>query len=318
MKLIYNLSEINYETQDSVEFEATVIELLTEGSKENKRPMVFVVKIENSGENLKVVSWTYDLLQIIKDGVNSIEVILFEGLAGIFKENQQIRIGNARLANKQSTKKKLNRVDIISVKREMNAVINQYITTPIIRSLLETLILNESKFFEWPAATKIHHNYEGGLAVHTLQVVKNAIMMWQQYSLTTTLDIEVVVAGAMLHDVGKLSEYNKDGTRTVLGQLVTHLTDGAERVALFCFQNGIDSNRDKKILAIKHIILSHHEKLEFNAAITPAILEAFIVAKSDALDGNFEGIRKEVELLQPGQVSDRIIAADGGKYVKLW
>jgi 23S rRNA maturation-related 3'-5' exoribonuclease YhaM len=172
MKLIYNLSEINYETQDSVEFEATVIELLTEGSKENKRPMVFVVKIENSGENLKVVSWTYDLLQIIKDGVNSIEVILFEGLAGIFKENQQIRIGNARLANKQSTKKKLNRVDIISVKREMNAVINQYITTPIIRSLLETLILNESKFFEWPAATKIHHNYEGGLAVHTLQVVK--------------------------------------------------------------------------------------------------------------------------------------------------
>jgi 3'-5' exoribonuclease len=142
--------------------------------------------------------------------------------------------------------------------------------------------------------------------------------MWQQYSLTTTLDIEVVVAGAMLHDVGKLSEYNKDGTRTVLGQLVTHLTDGAERVALFCFQNGIDSNRDKKILAIKHIILSHHEKLEFNAAITPAILEAFIVAKSDALDGNFEGIRKEVELLQPGQVSDRIIAADGGKYVKLW
>lgn len=316
MKTIYNLSEIDYGAQDSIEFEATVLEIIHEGNKETKRPIQATIKLENSGETLRITSWAYEFLQLLKDAVDSIEIINFEGFAGRFRDNQeQIRIGSAKATGKQSTKKIIKVLDIIATKREYNSIINTYIKTPAIHGMLETLIMNEPKFFEWPAATRIHHNYEGGLAVHTLQVVKHSILLWNEYSQSTELDIEVLIAGAMLHDLGKLSEYKKDGSREVYGNIIPHIVDGSDRVLEFCLRNNINYY-DTRIMMIRHIILSHHEKLEFGSPVTPSILEALIVARADAMDSSFEGIKKELELLQVGQMTDKLLAADGNKMLK--
>jgi len=316
MRTIKSLSEIDYSQQEAIEFEATVIEVLYEGQEDAKRPLKVSLKLENSGEMVQAISWSFQIVQLLKDAQRSIDVVSFEALSGVFSnKQQQIRIGNAKLTGKQSTKKIIKTVNILEIKREFNTIINKYIKTPIIVKMLETLVINEPKFFEWPAATKLHHAYEGGLAFHTLCVIKNAISFWENYK-GENLDIEVIIAGAMLHDVGKLDEYKKDGDRTVYGDLVSHLVSGAERVAEFCWRNGVDSNRDVKILIIKHIILSHHEKFEFGATVKPGTLEAVIVSRADAMDAAFEGAQKEFENLQNGQMSDRIMVLDGAKILK--
>jgi 3'-5' exoribonuclease len=316
VRTIRKLSDINYSQQEAVEFEATVLDVMAEGQEDAKRPMRVQFRLEESGEVGQFISWTYALLQTVKDAARSTEVVRFEALTGVFSNKQeQIRVGNAQMTGKQSTKKVIKTVDVISIKREMNAVANKYLTTPVLRDLVEELALRNDRFFEWPAATKIHHNYEGGLAIHTLSVAKHAISMWENYQ-GADLDIEVIVAGALLHDVGKLLEYNKDGSRTTLGQLSSHPVMGAEMVAEFYTKRGMDSYRDVKATMIKHIQLSHHERLDFGAAVQPAILEAVIVAKADAADGAYEGVRKELENLSQGDFSDKLLAGQGAKFLK--
>jgi len=315
MKLIKSLSEINYQVQSSVEFEATIIEVASDGQESTKRPIKVSFKLEDSGEILHGVCWNFDLLTTFKDAIKSLNVFMIEGSAGTFKDTPQIRIGGCKNLNKQSTKKIINTIDLALIKREYTTILNQYIKTPVIRSLLDELVINDPRFFSWPAATKVHHNYEGGLAVHTLQVVNHSISIWENYE-GKDLDIEVIIGGAMLHDIGKLSEYTKDGERTTFGYLISHLVEGVERINDFCYKNEIPINTDRKILLIKHIVLSHHEKLEFGSPVTPAVQEAVIVARADSLDATLDGIRKELENYPVGSISDRIMAADGNRFLK--
>jgi 3'-5' exoribonuclease len=315
MRLIKKASDLDYSIQEAIEFEATVLEF-SEGLEENKRPMRVSLKLEESGEVVQAISWTYTLQQLFKDAASSVDIVSFEALSGVFSnKQQQIRIGNAKLTGKQSTKKIIKTVDIIGIKRDFQNIISKYITTPLIRDMINDMIINESRFFEWPASTKLHHGYEGGLASHTLNVVKNAISLWENYQ-GENIDIEVIVAAAMLHDYGKLTEYNKDGSRTIYGDLVSHLVDGSEKVSEFCWKRGINPSTDKKIVIIKHIILSHHEYPEFGAAVRPATLEAFIVARSDAMDAVYGGINEQLVNLVSGQQTDKLMIADGVKILR--
>lgn len=315
MKRVSSLKEINFENSDAIEFEATVLEVPNEGSFESKVPFRVILKLEGSGERKDVVSWNFDALDLIKESVDTLDVLLVEGIGAVYRDQEQIRMGNVRKLNKQSEKKILKIVDATALKRELESYITKYIQTSLIRDMLEDLVINNRDFFKWPAATKLHHAYKGGLAVHTTQVVKNAVGIWNNYQ-GKNLDIEAVIAGAMLHDIGKLSEYNEDGSRTAFGDMISHLVDGVERVTDYCATKGVNANSDRKILVIKHIILSHHEKLEWGSPTTPATLEAVVVAKADAMDAVIESINKELDNTEPQEFTDRIFAADGNKFMK--
>jgi 3'-5' exoribonuclease len=315
MKEIMALSEINYSQQEAIQFKATVMDVGNEGQEDKKRPMRFSLKMESSGETFQAISWNYSILQLLKDAAKTIDVIEFEALSGTFNTGQQIRVGNAKITGVQSLKKTIRVIDTSGIKRDLNSIINKYISTKPIRDMIEALVINEPRFFEWPAATKLHHDYEGGLAVHTLNVVNHAISMWENYK-GEELDIEVVVAGAILHDIGKLTEYNKDGSKTAFGHLISHIIDGTEKVSEYCIRNNIDANRDKKMVLIKHVILSHHERLDFGSPVQPATMEAIIVAKADTLDAVVGGVRKELDNLSVGELTGNLTINNGAKVLK--
>jgi 3'-5' exoribonuclease len=315
MRHIKSTMEIDYDKQESISFEATILDVTHDGDAEKRYPMKFTVKLEGTGEVLAVVSWTYELLDYIKEGIPNTNVYMIEGIAGIFKDQSQIRIGSVKNIGKKSTKKVIETIDIDDVKQDIYAILNKYVRTDSIRKMIDELVFNNEKFYKWPAATKLHHNYEGGLAKHTLQVTKHAINFWQEYE-GKGLDIEVIVASALLHDIGKTTEYNQDGSRTVFGDLISHLVNGAEKVAEWCWKNNIDSNRDTKMIMIKHCILSHHEKQELGAAVLPATLEAMIVARADAFDALFEGSQKEVNNVTTGSFTNKLMIANNNKILK--
>ena len=67
---------------------------------------------------------------------------------------------------------------------------------------------------------------------------------------------------------------------------------------------------------LRHIILSHHENLEFGAAVRPLISEAWIVANADKLDAEMESINTALDNLTMNTESDRLMALDSGKILK--
>jgi 3'-5' exoribonuclease len=133
-----------------------------------------------------------------------------------------------------------------------------------------------------PAGKGVHHAYRGGLAEHILSVMRLSLRVSDHYGV---LDRDLMLAGAFLHDIGKLSElaYANGGVGyTDEGRLVGHLVMTAQAIhtkaaAIPDFPKALEHH-------LTHLVLAHHGQLEHGSPKVPATLEAFAVHAIDALD----------------------------------
>lgn len=141
-----------------------------------------------------------------------------------------------------------------------------------------------SHFRDWPAAVNHHHAYANGLLEHTLSVAECAKAMAEAMRGSGyAVDIDIVVAGALLHDIGKLDSYRMKSVpeMTVSGALMDHVAQGYLRFNELATQYKLS---DKLRLHLGHILLSHHGQREYGSPVIPASPEAMIVSSADELD----------------------------------
>ncbi len=155
---------------------------------------------------------------------------------------------------------------------------------PHLRTLLDLIFDDEETadaFRKAPAAKGFHHAYIGGLLEHTLSVTQLLDLATGHYR---NLNRDLVIAGGILHDIGKIHELSFNGTMnyTDEGRLVGHIVLAVE------FVNekiaAIESFPRQLALELRHILLSHHGVLEFGSPKRPKTLEALIVNFMDDLD----------------------------------
>jgi 3'-5' exoribonuclease len=142
-----------------------------------------------------------------------------------------------------------------------------------------------------PAAKGMHHVYLGGLLEHSLAVAKLVDAMVPLYD---GLNRDLLVAGALLHDVGKVREmtYIRSFDYSDEGKLIGHITIGAEmlqeRISMlpgFPVELG---------MLLKHMLLSHHGQYEYGSPKRPKTVEATILNYLDDLDSKINGIRTHI------------------------
>lgn len=158
------------------------------------------------------------------------------------------------------------------------------VSDPNIRQVLESLLKKtdvKEKLLKFPAAKSIHHAKVGGLLEHIVSICKIMYFLGQHYSF---LDRDLLIFGAIYHDIGKLWELDiENGYQyTTRGRLIGHMAIACELLdqeaqAILGFPVGL---KDK----LKHIILSHHGRLEFGSPKRPKFLEALVVAMVDDFD----------------------------------
>lgn len=139
-------------------------------------------------------------------------------------------------------------------------------------------------FARAPAASSFHHAYVGGLLEHTLNLLEAAERLLPLYP---HLSRDLVLAGLFLHDVGKTWELSYDAafSYTTGGQLVGHIVKAAMMVERKAEVAARHAHVPRELVdVLQHIVLSHHEKLEFGSPKTPATPEAVFVALLDNLD----------------------------------
>ena len=164
--------------------------------------------------------------------------------------------------------------------------------SPLLR-LIQKLFKDERLPLCETAASRAHHrSYSGGLLEHTLSVTKLAIQITDHYyatnpELKSRINKPLVVAGAILHDVGKILDTTMDLTgpkRTITGDLIGHNVLGIELI----HQRALEVKLDKKVLALlEHIILTHSRFQDWGAPQPPSSLEAAIVHYADYVDSTF-------------------------------
>ncbi len=171
---------------------------------------------------------------------------------------------------------------------------------------------NRLKLLYWPAAFKLHHAVRGGLMLHTLSIVRLAQSVCKIY---TFVDEELLISGAILHDIAKLTEFQVADTGlatgySVEGNLLGHLAMGAEVVGKYAEKLGI--NKDTETL-LKHMCLSHHGEPEFGAAVRPMFIEAELLSELDLMDSRVYEMKEAVISANEGDFSGRVWAMDNRK-----
>jgi 3'-5' exoribonuclease len=187
---------------------------------------------------------------------------------------------------------------------ELVAIAKARIESQPLRSLVVGILEDNCEtLLSLPAATKNHHAYVGGFLEHVLSVTKTCVYLADKYDeyypdLQPRLDKGLVVAGAILHDIGKLREIQQQSggaEYTSAGALIGHIVQGRDVVREAAARLNSSTRGDgasppldpETLLRIEHIIISHQRLPEWGSPKPPMTPEALIVHYADDLDAKY-------------------------------
>ena len=185
--------------------------------------------------------------------------------------------------------------NIDQMEKELLSYIDTIDNLFVKRLLIEIFVNNKEinkKLKTHSAAKSIHHGYMGGFVEHTLSVTQICDFMSSRYKY---IDRDILIASAMLHDIGKLEELSDFPINdyTDDGQLLGHIYIGAELVGKSVAK--IDGFPKQLESLIKHCILSHHGEYEYGSPELPKIIEAFILHCADNMDAKTKAIEELID-----------------------
>lgn len=169
----------------------------------------------------------------------------------------------------------------------------EIISEPHLKRLLELFFIEDKNiaaaFKKHSAAKSVHHGFVGGLLEHTLSVTQLCVYFAKQYHI---LNRDLLLASAMLHDIGKLRELSffPANDYTDEGQLLGHIYIGTEWIHEKALQ--IPEFPVKLLNELKHCILAHHGELEYGSPKKPALAEAMALNFADNIDAKMETLKE--------------------------
>jgi len=154
------------------------------------------------------------------------------------------------------------------------------------------------KFKNAPAAKKMHHAYIGGLLEHTLSMALLADRIVEHYS---GVDRDLLLAGAILHDIGKIREFNYKYSIDYSdeGRLLSHIVIGI--MMLDEKLEEIEEFPKDQAVLLRHMIVSHHGTREFGSPEPPKTIEAVLLNYIDEIDSKVNGIRDFMTTEDPNE-----------------
>ncbi|MFQ5734391.1 MAG: 3'-5' exoribonuclease YhaM family protein, partial [Planctomycetaceae bacterium] len=171
---------------------------------------------------------------------------------------------------------------------------------PALRTLMECFLIDEQlmqSVAKAPAGVKTHHAYHGGLLEHVVNMMEAAIRIADLYP---SVDLDLLLAGILLHDLGKVREmsYEASFLYTDEGQLLGHMHIGNEilneKIAVYSDQTGQEFPAETA-LRLKHMVLSHHGRYEHGSAKLPMTPEAIALHHLDNLDAKIHEFARTIE-----------------------
>ncbi len=245
----------------------------------------------------KIVGYVWGNAKTVSQEFSEGDVIKVQGKVHRYKNQLQIKIEKLRLADETevnladmlpTTKKDL-RLLAEKFFRYVDSIENEYY------SQLLSIIFDDkdtfTKFSRCPAAKTWHHNYIGGLLEHTVSVVELCSHASEMYP----VDRDLLLTGAILHDLGKIYEYEQlpKVEFTDIGRLIGHLALGDEIVYKTAAK--INNFPEKQLLKLRHLILAHHGSYENASVRLPQTLEAVLLHQCDNLDAQTIGVKQTIE-----------------------
>lgn len=161
--------------------------------------------------------------------------------------------------------------------------------------------IEDPRWLRGPAAQSMHHAYLGGLLEHTTNLCRLGDAVAKLYPF---LRRDLLIAGAVLHDVGKLDEMSCETSieYTAEGKLLGHIVQGYERLLWWLTEENIG---DETSMLLKHMLISHHGNPSFGSPKAPQLLESQVFSNLDGLDANIGGMTAAIKRAEGKAWTDR-------------
>ncbi|MEJ2717065.1 MAG: HD domain-containing protein [Deltaproteobacteria bacterium] len=228
------------------------------------------------------------------------DFVKIEGRVERYREKNQLVVDKIRSAEpdeipSMSDLVRATTYDPDTLWEELNAKARS-LKPPELAELVEHLLhVNAQELKTFPAARMVHHAYKGGLIEHMVTVTGKVEAI---VALDTRINRDVAIAGAILHDIGKVRELDPaQHGRTFEGRLIGHLILGVQMI----HEAGVEKNFSdfKWLREVEHILVSHHGETEFGSPVRPLTREAMVVHFIDNLDSKLKIIEEALESTEP-------------------
>ncbi len=228
------------------------------------------------------------------------EFVRVEGRGSLYNGQVQLILATIRRVNPDQDRLQGFREDecILSAPRPIDEMWEELqarlrgVTNDHLRVLLNRVVTDHAdQLRTWPAAQTIHHAYRGGFLEHLTKMAEVGALLSQAYG----ADVDLVLAGVVLHDIGKLQELAYEGgvgSYTRDGNMVGHIALGLMLVREAI--NGISGFPVDLRAQVEHLIASHHGTREYGSPVEPKSIEAFILAAVDELDAKINQVRRAI------------------------
>jgi len=248
----------------------------------------------------KVSAKVFDEVDRLKAEFEAGEFVKIRARANVYNDRMQLIVENIRRVHAEQDRNDGFREEdcILSAPRpagemweELRARVARVEET-FLRQILERIVCaNEAKLRTWPAAQTLHHAYRAGFLEHIVKIAEVGDYLARAYR----ANADMVFAGAVLHDIGKLQEldYGFSASYSREGRLIGHIALGA--AVLRETAAAIDGFPPLLLTQLEHLVLSHHGCLEFGSPILPQTVEAFIVSFADDLDAKVNMVHHAIQ-----------------------
>ena len=248
----------------------------------------------------QVTAKLFDEVPRYREQFEAGEFVRVEATAAVYNGQVQLVMSSIRRVHPEQDAREGFRAEdcVLSAPRPLDEMWRELagyvaaVSDPHLRVLLTRVLADhEAELREWPAAQTVHHAYRGGLLEHVVKMAEVGRGVAAAYG----ANADLVVAGAILHDIGKLRELAYDAGSidyTRDGNLVGHI--GLGLVMLRELVAGIAGFPDGLRAELEHLVLAHHGSRELGSPTVPKTVEAFIVAAVDDLDAKLHQVRRAV------------------------
>ena len=190
---------------------------------------------------------------------------------------------------------------------EIQATIDEMKTLDLQKILREMIAMCGDRLLYFPSAQRLHHAEKAGLLHHTVSILRAAKSLLPLYPF---LNADLVLAGAIAHDLSKTTEFLCDESGNVSdyspeGQLLGHLVQGVSQVQEAARRSGVQG---EWVLLLSHMVISHHGCPEYGSPKPPMFAEAEMLHELDDLDAKMDEMNSILNRIPEGAFSERIVS----------
>ena len=243
-------------------------------------------------------------------------VVMVDGIVNLYKGQPQLKVvGVGRIDPADIEMANFARVSPIPLE-ELKARLDVYLNSFKDKDVekITKAVINHfyDRYVTFPGAVKVHHEFGSGIIHHSLFMADVADAIAKIY---TQVDRDILVAGALLHDIGKTIEYENPiaPVQTAEGKLCGHIAIGYAEFKRIVDELDIKSEVP---LLLEHMILAHHGSLEFGSPVMPATREALLLSEIDMLDSRQMILDKALDAVNEGEFTPRLWMMDDTSFYK--